>query len=107
MNETTRRIAWAAVVAASSGLVAAAYVLTQPPLVVMIVVSAAWLVAVYVVLRKVASRAPWWRVGLDPWRVRLRGRIDDWWRCHVLRLHHVKMGSHGRCCRCGTVVDRG
>jgi len=49
--------------------------------------------------------SPWWRFGLDPWRIGLRNRIDDWWRCHVLRLHYVKLDSHGRCYRCGTVVE--
>lgn len=48
-------------------------------------------------------RPAWWRFGLDPWYTRARDRIDDWWQCHIRRRHHVKLGSHGRCYRCGKV----
>lgn len=47
------------------------------------------------------------RAGQDPWYSRLRGRLSDWTRCHIRRRHQVKMGSHGRCYRCGKVVGRG
>lgn len=38
-------------------------------------------------------RGPWWSRAAD--------RIGQWWRCHVLARHDVKMSSNGRCVRCG------